>query len=47
LRHEANGLREETVEKSALYEKGRRCYVCVATGAKALYAIVILKKGVV
>ncbi len=46
-RHEADGLREEAVEKPAFYEKGRHCYVCVATGEQALYANVILKKGVV
>ena len=46
-RHEADGLREEAVEKPVFYEKGRHCYVCVATGEQALYANVILKKGVV
>ena len=45
--HEENGLREEAVEKPVFYEKGRHCYACVATGEKALYANVILKKGVV
>ncbi len=47
LAYEPDGLREEAVEKPAFYEKGRRCYVCVATGERALYANVILKKGVV
>jgi L-fucose mutarotase len=47
LCHEADGLREEAVEKPVFYEKGRRCYVCVATGEYAPYANVILKKGVV
>jgi L-fucose mutarotase len=46
-KHEADGLREEPVEKPAFYERGRHCYACVATGEKALYANVILKKGVV
>ncbi len=46
-RYEAEGLREEAVEKPVFYEKGRHCYVCVATGESALYANVILKKGVV
>jgi L-fucose mutarotase len=45
--YERDGLREEAAEKPAFYEKGRRCYACVATGEKALYANVILKKGVV
>jgi L-fucose mutarotase len=46
-RHEAEGLREEPVDKPQFYERGRNCYACVATGEKALYANVILKKGVV
>ncbi len=46
-KYESKGLREETLEKPAFYEKGRHCYACVATGEKALYANVILKKGVV
>lgn len=46
-KYEAKGLREEMLEKPAFYEKGRHCYACVATGEKALYANVILKKGVV
>ncbi len=46
-KHEPDGLREETLEKPAFYERGRRCYACVATGESALYANVILKKGVV
>lgn len=45
--HEAEGLREESVGKPRFYERGRNCYACVATGEKALYANVILKKGVV
>ena len=45
--YEADGLREEAVEKPTFYEKGRHCYACVATGEKALYANVVLKKGVV
>ena len=45
--NEKNGLREEAVEKPAFYERGTRCYACVATSEKALYANVILKKGVI
>jgi L-fucose mutarotase len=45
--YEADGLREESIERQAFYEKGRRCYACVATGEKTLYANIILKKGVV
>ena len=44
-RHETEGLREEPVDKPQFYERGRNCYVCVATGEKALYANVILKKA--
>ena len=46
-RHEAEGLREEPIEKPAFYARGQRCYACVATSEKALYANIILKKGVV
>ncbi|MCE5344134.1 MAG: fucose isomerase [Eubacteriales bacterium] len=46
-RYETDGIREEALEKLAFYQKGNRCYACVATGEKALYANVILKKGVV
>ncbi len=34
-------------ERFAFYERARRAYAVVATGEKALYANVILKKGVV
>lgn len=46
-KHEKNGLREISMQKPEFYEKGRHCYACVATGEEALYANVILKKGVV
>lgn len=45
--YEKDGLREQTVNKFDFYEKGKKCYACVATGEAALYANVILKKGVV
>ncbi|MGE4584493.1 MAG: L-fucose mutarotase [Sphaerochaeta sp.] len=35
------------VERYAFYEKSRKAYAIVATGEKALYANIILKKGVV
>lgn len=47
LKYETDGLREEALEKPTFYERGRKCYACVATGETALYANVILKKGVV
>lgn len=46
-KHEKDGLREESVQKPEFYAKGRGCYVCVATGEEALYANMIIKKGVV
>ena len=46
-KHEEKGLREITINKYDFYEQGKKCYACVATGEKALYANVILKKGVV
>jgi L-fucose mutarotase len=45
--HETEGLREKSIDKYTLYEHGKKCYACVATSEKALYANVILKKGVV
>jgi len=37
----------EQVERFAFYERARSCYAVVATGETALYANIILKKGVV
>lgn len=37
----------ENIERFAFYERARRCFAVVATGERALYANVILKKGVV
>ena len=39
--------RIEHVERFAFYERARNCYAVVATGESALYANIILKKGVV
>ncbi len=41
----ANGI--ENVERFAFYERAKRAYAVVATGEGALYANIILKKGVV
>ncbi len=46
-RYEPDGLREETLHKRDFYPKGAKCYACIATGETALYANIILKKGVV
>jgi L-fucose mutarotase len=37
----------EYVERFAFYERAKRAYAVVATGETALYANLILKKGVV
>lgn len=47
FKHEEKGLREESIEKPEFYAKGSKCYVCIATGEQALYANMILKKGVI
>ena len=41
------GARFEEVERFAFYERARKAYAIVATGETALYANIILKKGVV
>ena len=46
-KYEDQGLREEAINKYTFYEKGAKCYAAVVTGERALYANVILKKGVV
>ena len=40
-----NGV--ENIERFAFYERAKKAYAVVATGEKALYANIILKKGVV
>lgn len=47
VRYEKDGLRDQTINKYDFYEQGKKCYACIATGEAALYANVILKKGVV
>lgn len=46
-KYEPAGLREQTIQKSEFYPKGKACYACIITGETALYANMILKKGVV
>lgn len=46
-RYEEKGLREETIDKFTFYERAQKAYAVVTTSEKALYANVILKKGVV
>ena len=42
-----NACEIEFVERFAFYERAKRAYAIVATGEAALYANIILKKGVV
>lgn len=42
-----NGVKIEFVERFAFYERAKKAFVIVATSEKALYANIILKKGVV
>ena len=37
----------ESIERFAFYERAKKAYAVIATGEKALYANIILKKGVV
>ena len=46
-KHEPAGAGIENIERFAFYERAKRAYAVVATGEKALYANIILKKGVV
>jgi len=46
-KHNPSFKETEHVERFAFYERARKAYVTVTTGEKALYANIILKKGVV
>lgn len=46
-RREPDACKFEFVERFAFYERAKKAYAIVATGERALYANVILKKGVV
>ncbi len=46
-KHEPNNNKFENIERFAFYERAKKAYAVVATGEKALYANIILKKGVV
>ncbi len=45
-KHEKDGLREQTIHKMEFYEQSKKAHAVVKTSEKALYANVILKKGV-
>lgn len=42
-----SGVKFEEVERFAFYDRAKKAYAVIATGESALYANVILKKGVV
>jgi len=46
-KHESVNNKFEHIERFAFYERAKKAYAIVATGEKALYANIILKKGVV
>lgn len=46
-KYDTNFKNFEFVERFAFYERAKNAYAVVATGEKALYANIILKKGVV
>ena len=46
-KHEPVANKIQNIERFAFYEKAKTAYAVVATGEKALYANIILKKGVV
>ncbi|NLO99430.1 MAG: L-fucose mutarotase [Clostridiaceae bacterium] len=46
-KHEPENNKFENIERFAFYERAKKAYAVVATGEKALYANIILKKGVV
>ncbi len=46
-KYEAKGAREEAINKYDFYKRGAQAYAAVATSEKAMYANIILKKGVV
>eukprot|EP00823_Brevimastigomonas_motovehiculus_P004300 TRINITY_DN279_c1_g1_i1.p1 TRINITY_DN279_c1_g1~~TRINITY_DN279_c1_g1_i1.p1 ORF type:complete len:165 (+),score=43.38 TRINITY_DN279_c1_g1_i1:54-548(+) len=44
---EARNVSIEKVERFAFYERAKKAYLVIATGEKAIYANLILKKGVI
>jgi L-fucose mutarotase len=47
VKYEPKNNKIENIERFAFYERAKKAYAVVATGEKALYANIILKKGVV
>jgi len=46
-KHEPVANKVEWIERFAFYERAKKAYAIIATGEKALYANIILKKGIV
>ena len=46
-KYEPENCKIEMIERFALYERAKTAYAVVATGEEAIYANIILKKGVV
>lgn len=42
-----SNVREAQLERYAFYERARKAFVVIATGEEAIYANIILKKGVI
>lgn len=46
-KYEPENCKIEMIERFAFYERAKKAYAVVATGEEAIYANIILKKGVV
>ena len=46
-RHEPDHCDIEMMERFAFYERAKKAYLIIATGETAIYANILLKKGVV
>ncbi len=46
-KHEKDGLREVGIDKPEYYPRAKNAYATVTTSEKALYANIIIKKGVI
>ena len=42
-----DNVREEYLERFAFYERAKQAYAIIATGEEAVYANIIIKKGVI
>ncbi len=46
-KYEGDNVRIENIERFAFYERAKKAYAVIATGEGALYANLIIKKGVI